>query len=384
MAGSHVPGFHNGATGFTGRVLHVVDAELSARWGPMLRQTLSVLVESGLHVSLVTNDADLIAGLSGTDVECHRVEHLGGWRGWRLGEVLSERLSQPPTVIHLWGAAGLGWVRRWAQQHQVPLVIHALGTAAVERIARRGLRAGERIAVASSALATSLSRRSHPTVWTWQTVPPAVALPVRRGPDREGPRTLGILCVSGLDDVDSLGTLIDAIAQLRRGGADVQVVIIGDGHGAGAIWQRIQERKVHDCCVVIDEPKLWEKGLTGADVCVVPGCQREMWLAPLLAMGLGKLVIASRDQLADWFVEGRTAWQFTPGSAVELAYLLARVVEQPGQVRQTTDTAAEYFNTHHSVSDLVERLAALYQAATGSRVAEDLRKTRRTGVRDDV
>ena len=72
--------------------------------------------------------------------------------------------------------------------------------------------------------------------------------------------------------------------------------------------------------------------------------------------------VASRDQPAQWFIEGQTAWQFTPGSAVELAYLLTRAADQPQHVQETTATAATYFDTHHSIGALLARLAALYRS----------------------
>jgi hypothetical protein len=127
--------------------------------------------------------------------------------------------------------------------------------------------------------------------------------------------------------------------------------------------------------VVLDDPKLWEQGLPGADICVVPGVQRDPWLAPLLAMGLGKLVIASREQPAEWFIDGQTAWQFTPGSAVELAYLLSRALGQPRLVQQTSVAASEYFHEHHAVGDLVLRLMSLYQAAVEVGVESTARET---------
>lgn len=354
------------ASSLAGHVLHVADAEVCARFGPMLRQALWALDESGLRISLLTNDADLVGELDATAVECHQVQHLTGWRAWRLGGYLSVRISPPPTLAHLWGTGSLGWVERWARRVGVPLLIHALGAGEVERLVRRGLGASERVAVASEALAAPL-RQSFPLATErWQTVPPGVALAVQHARQRPGARTLGVLCVTRLDETHGPEVLIDALAQLRRDQHDVQVAVLGDGPGVGKVWQRIRARRVQDHCVVINEPKLWEKALPDADVCVVPAGRRELWLAPLLAMGLGKVVLASRDQLAEWFIEGRTAWQFTPGSAVELAYLLARVVEQPKRAQELKDAAAEYFRRHHSVGELVERLLTLYRAAIGA------------------
>ncbi len=347
---------------FDGHVLHVVDTSVVVRWGPMLRQTLRALHDSGTPTSLVTNDRELPANLEGTGVECHAVEQLAGWRAWRLGERLLARFRHPPKIVHLWGATGLAWVQRWCRRNHVPVVVHAFGVTDVAQLTAPRVDVQTRVAVASDHLAELGSQRAGDMARPWTVIPPGVALPRQSAATRTGERTLAVLCACSLDRPDAAGVLIDAIAELRRTQRDVQAVLVGAGPGTDLIWRQIHTRAVHDCCAVLDEPRLWEKGLPGADVCVVPARQGDLWLTPLLAMGLGKLVIASRDQPAQWFIEGQTAWQFTPGSAVELAYLLTRAADQPQHVQEATATASAYFDTHHSIGALLARLAALYRS----------------------
>ena len=369
MADNALTAARNGGTSFTGQVLHVVSAQVAARWAPMLRQTLWALAESGIREVLVTEDSDLPTALADTDVEIQRVDRLSGLRGWRLGAFLTRRTASPPAVIHMWGTDGLGWVRWWADRRGIPVLIYALDAPQAESLAGRKLGATHHVAVAAAPILDAVTPRTARTPATWQHVPPAVALPFPSTEMPDGPRTLSVLCTSGLGDLAGLQVLIDAVAQLRGNGFDVQCVIVGDGARPAALWQRIHAHRIGACCVVIDEPALWEKGLPGADVCVVPGPQRELWLTPLLAMGLGKLVIAARNQVAEWFIEGETAWQFTPRSSEELAYLLSRAIEQPRQLRQIQNSAREYFDAHHSVHELVNRLVAAYNAALTSAAA---------------
>lgn len=349
---------------FAGHVLHVVDATIAARWGPMLRQTLWALAETGLHVSLITNDVPLIDALHGTEVTCHEHPYLSGWRTWRLPRQLAARFQPPPDVVHGWGIEGLSWLRRWAIEAGLGLVVHALSASAAQRLARRGAPPREHVILAAAGLAPE-ARPRDPSADDDRVsvIVPAVAPPV--APPRSTPaaRTLAVLCVASLDAPEDCDVLLDATVQLRTRGTDLQVVIVGDGRGASAVWQRINARRINDACVVLDEPRLWEKGLEGADVCVVPARQRDLWLAPLMAQATGKLLVASRDQVADWFIEGRTCWQFTPGSAVELAYLLTRAVEQPRHVQEVVAAAAEYFNAHHTIAAQVEQLRAIYTRA---------------------
>ena len=154
--------------------------------------------------------------------------------------------------------------------------------------------------------------------------------------------------------------LVDAVSELRAKSCPVHVAVMGTGAGERVMWRRIQARQVQAHISLAGEPRLWERLLPEVDACVIPGRQCELTIAPLLAMALGKLVITSRDQPAEWFIEDRTCWQFTPGGALELAYLLERAVEQPQRTAEMGRLAADYVRVHHSIHELVERLVEVY------------------------
>ncbi len=362
MADATGPDLENVDTPPIGHVLHVADARVTVRCGPMLAQIWSGLAAAGVRTSLLTNDGDAIARLEGLPIECGWVPHVGGWRGWGLGSQLTARFRPPPDLVHLWGTPGLWWVQRWASKAGVALVVHALGAAHVDRLMRSGLGHDQHAVLASERLTASLLTRFPLVASRCWTIPLVVAPPVRPAGDRSAERTLGVVAVCSAEGSGGVELLIDAVGQLRRSQCDVQAVVISDGLETRSLWQRIREREAQACVSLINEPGLWEKALHGADVCVVAAEQRELWLAPLLAMGMGKVVIASRDQPAEWFVEDRTAWQFTPGSAAELAYLLARAAEQPKLAGELGEKAAEYVRRHHAVGEAVARLLGVYRA----------------------
>jgi glycosyltransferase involved in cell wall biosynthesis len=346
-------------------VLHVADSDVLARFGLMLNQLMPALAATGLRVTLVTDDAELLARLDNTGVQCLHLPRMRGWRAWGLGSRLATRFAPPPSVVHVWGTANLWSLQRWLARGPIVTVIHALGAADIEHLARRGLRPHEQTVALHAALLDPLLGRFPHVAGRCRTILPAVALPFWPTREPEPGRTLGVLSVIRLDPHSGLDVLIDAAAQLRRTAFDIQVGVIGAGPNAGAAWKRIRDRNVQDCISIIDEPWLWEKVLPDADVCVVPASEQETWLTPLLAMALGKVVITSRDQTADWYVENQTCWQFTPSSAVELAYLLERVLEQPKHTHELAAAAAEYVRERHTVGSMVEQLESLYLLALG-------------------
>jgi len=351
-----------------GPVVHVVGDEVVNRFAPMLVQVFQGQMVSGLRVSVVTDDPDLVTRPDSTGIEFHLLPHVSGWRAWGLDRYLATRFTPPPQIVHVWGSGGLFWVRRWSRQISTPVLIHVLGPTQVERLAQSGLGVNEHVLAAAGRLAAELEARLQRPEDRCHRLMPAVAPPIVTPANADTQRTLSVLCVSRFAEHAGLHLLVDAIAQLRRGGTDVQVALVGSGPGIESVWRRMRTAGVRESISLIDDPRLWERALPDVDVCVVPACQRELSIVPLLAMGLGKIVIASRDQLAEWFVEDQTCWQFTAGSAVELAYLLARSLEQPKHAQELSATAREHVRAHHAVRELTTELLTLYAQAVATRL----------------
>jgi glycosyltransferase involved in cell wall biosynthesis len=369
MADQSLPAVSNAALPVVKSVLHVADGEVLARVGPMFVQLTSALCAGGTRVTLVTDSAAMVARLQGTPVTCHRFAHLDGWRAWGLAEQLAARCSPPPDVVHVWDTTGLRRVQHWVWRAGVPLVVHVLSRAGLERLLRSGLHETPGVLAGSQALADEFIQRAPQAGGRCRTVVPAVAPGIRPTAERGPDRAFSVLCVGRAVPDGGLELLLEAVAQLHRGPCDLIVAVLGSGPGLDALRRRARALGVQECVALLDEPWLWEKVLPGADALVVPTCQHELSVAPLLAMALRKLVLTSRDQQAEWFVEDRTTWQFTPGSAVELAYLLTRAMEQPKQVLELTAMAADYLRAHHTIRTLVAELTSCYAQALATHTA---------------
>ncbi len=360
MAKSNGATFSNRTTPLVEHALHVIDQDAHARLGPMFVQIMRGLADSGLRNSLLTDDEALIDRLEELPIECHLTSRLVGWQSWTLPSELAGRFTNRPDLVQMWGTAGLWGVRRWASRARVPVLIYALGETQVKRLMRGGLTERQCIAVAAERLADPLLACFPMVADRCHTLPLAVATPMGSVWQRKADRTPGVLCAERVTIDNGLNVLVDAVAQVSGAGCDLQVVLAGHGPDDQHVWQHIRHREVQQLVSLIDAPRLWEQALPEIDICVVPACQRELSVAPLLAMGLGKVVIAARDQIAEWFIEDETCWQFTPGSAVELAYLLNRAIEQPERARALGASAAEHVRAHCSVRVLLAKLLALY------------------------
>jgi glycosyltransferase involved in cell wall biosynthesis len=326
----------------------------------MFRQLGLALSDEGARVSLLTDDADAAAELDGTPVAEHLFQPLGGWGVWRLPNFLRRQFDPPPDVVHVWGATCLEYLSEWTQSTGGALLIHVISQRDVERVRRRGVRANEQLIAACDEYGELLRDRWPTLADSIRVLKPSLLAPKNVPGLAVRGRTLGLLWSGSLDKHAGLEVLIEAAVRLREQKRDLQIGLIGCGPATRSVWQQIRRRGVQGCFSIIAEPNLWDQAMAGADIFVVPTAQHELSLAPLLAMALGKVVIASRDQVADWLIEDETSLQFTPGSAVELAYHVTRTADAHPNVLALARGAAEYVRRHHAVTDLAVELAGLY------------------------
>jgi glycosyltransferase involved in cell wall biosynthesis len=383
MAVSDAAGANNESTAPIPHVLHVADAGVFARFGRMFRQLGLALSEEGVRVSLLTDDAEAAAELDGTPVADHLFRPFSGWGVWRLHGYLRRQFDPPPDVVHLWSTTSLGFLSDWTLACNATLVIHVTSLSDVERLKRRGVRGNEQLLAACDEYG-ELLRERWPTLADSVRVFRPALLPPEKVPELAvRGKTLGLLWSGSLDKQCGLEVLIEAVAQLRARKRDLHLGLIGRGPATRAIWQEIRRKGVLDCCSIIGEPNLWDQVTAGAHMVVVPSCQHELSLAPLLAMSLGRVVVASRDQVADWFIEDETSLQFTPGSAAELADHVTRTARAHPNVLAVARGASEYVRRHHAITILAAELAALYhtlrQARGGATAGEGMMSDRGEG-----
>ena len=346
-------------------VLHVASAEAFARFGRMFRQLGLALGEEGVRLALLTDDSDAVAELDGTPLRAQLFRPLSGWGAWRLRRYLPRQFDPPPDVVHVWGTTCLGCLSDWTLRRRVALLIYLTALRDVERLTSRGLRSNEHPLAGCPEFGQLLAERWPELAPALTVVEPGLLLPAQAPALALRGRTLGLLWTGTIDENSGLDVLVQAVAQLRVRQCDLQLGLVGVGPATGRVWRHVQRECVQDCVSLIAEPKLWDRAMSGVDVCVVPACQRDLTLAPLLAMGLGRVVIASRDQLADWFIEDQTCLQFAPGSAAELAQQVLRAAAAHPHVLAVARAAAQYVRQHHTITRLAAQLAHKYRQLSG-------------------
>jgi len=256
-----------------------------------------------MRITVVTDDRAVVGDLEGTPIDCRRVMTLRGMRAWTVARQIAR--FERPLVVHVWGTACWRSLGERALRFGLPVVVHALSMRDVERLAQRHLPPGVRVAVASGPLLNAYLERAGEHAARAVAIPLAFLMPDAPADELETlPENMMSVVWSGQITAQAgLNTLIDAVAQLREKGHELQLALIGAGPADRHVWEHMRRANVIDCVSLVYDARLWDQSMRGVHVCVVPARQCELSLAPLLAMVYGRVVISSRDQIAEWFVK---------------------------------------------------------------------------------
>lgn len=345
-------------------VLHVVPAALFRRFGPFFRQLGFALGAEGLRVSLLTDDLQASLAFDGTPIVDFYLPALSGWRAWRAPRELDAQFPRTPDVVHVWSAAPYPLVGRWAADRGAPVLLHLTGPDDVPRAVR--------IQPAPSRVLCLYRRLER--LWAdaggrGETVyaPPALLSPRSVPPLLPAERTVGLVWAGFADDRAGLPVMLDAITRLRQQQADLQAVLVCLAGRTQPIWQRVRSFKIQDVVSLIDASDAWVNAIGGCDILIVPGPEREVTLAPLVAMAHERIVLASADQPADWFIDEQTCLMFPPDDGAALAGLLRRAIDRFPSVRAVARAAARHVEREHAITTAAADLYATYLDAIAER-----------------
>lgn len=181
--------------------------------------------------------------------------------------------------------------------------------------------------------------------------------------------TCTILFLSRLDKGKGLAEAIEAFAQLKHGGADVALVIAGDGSERQNAEKLVREQQLTDIRFTgyIDGAEK-DRIFRTADIFFFPTFFGEgMPNAVLEAMAYG-LPIVTRPVggIPDFFEEGRMGCVTDSHDPADFAAALARLIGNPELRRCIGTYNREYAAEHFSTSQVAKCLMAIYNQVVSS------------------
>jgi L-malate glycosyltransferase len=283
------------------------------------------------------------------------------------------RREQPDVVhTHAWGTLVEGLVA--AKLARVPVLIHGEhGTLQLRShqrfVQRRAWAAVDRLLSVSSRLAERMAREADFPLARIHTIRNGVDLPrfgaISRAAAREQLRLPAnaqlAVTVGRLVPVKDHLTLIEAVALLRRQGADAAVAIAGDGPLKAMLLERAGALGIADATHLLGHRPDVEVVLAAADIFALTSVSEGLSNTILEAMASGLPVVATRVGGADELVEdGVSGILATAGSSAEIADAMARLFED-SQRRVAMGLAARArVEAEFSLPGMVQRYGSTY------------------------
>lgn len=188
---------------------------------------------------------------------------------------------------------------------------------------------------------------------------------VERESRGEGP--LRVLTVSRLEARKGQEVLVEALAELRGEGHDVELTVVGDGPARGRVEAAARRLGVGDAvrfAGAVDQRDV-ASFHARADVFCLPSFAEGVPVVLMEAMAAGLPVVATRiDGVPELVEDGRSGRLVAPGRAGELAGALRELAGDPELVRRLGAAAREKVERDYAIADSAAALEALLRAVT--------------------
>lgn len=176
-----------------------------------------------------------------------------------------------------------------------------------------------------------------------------------------------LACVARLSAQKGHLLLVDAIAECRRRGHEVDLVLVGDGELRGQVEDAIERAAL--CERVRITGWLGEDAVRGelarADALILPSFAEGLPIVIMEALALGRPVLASNvAAIADLVETGETGWLFAPGSvAATVAAIEAWLATAPRDLATLGQRGRDRVIARHDARASAARLIALFDRA---------------------
>jgi len=160
------------------------------------------------------------------------------------------------------------------------------------------------------------------------------------------------------------GTLLEALALLRRRGVPFHAALIGDGPERAALEARAGALGLAEQVRFLGERADVERLLPVLDVFVLSSREEGMPNALLEAMAAGRPAVATAvGGTGEVLRDGETGWLVPPASPAALAAALADALEHPAEARRRGEAARRAVHERLGVEAMVRGHEAFYAAA---------------------
>jgi glycosyltransferase involved in cell wall biosynthesis len=282
--------------------------------------------------------------------------------------------SVQPDIVHTHSSKGGFLGRLAARAEGVRRIVHTphghvfhgyfsrVSTQAFAALERLAAPWTDRIITLSDAEAQEHLRRGIGTPGQFVTIPSGVDLGpvVSAAPTRLVPDGPVVGAVARLVPVKGLHHLIDAAPIVLRHCPRARFLLVGEGEMRPALEARVRAKGLQDRVLFTGFREDAASVMAGIDLIVLPSINEGMGRVLVMAMALGKPIVASRvGGVGELLGEGEAGILVPPGDPAALAEAISMLLQDPPRAR-TLGEAGRRRAPRYSAETMLEALAKLY------------------------
>lgn len=350
------------ASEITIKPVYLADKDVLQSYSCYIRRILVGLADTARGAVMVCPDYGQAEGVLCPSVE--RIEHpalrlpIFWYQNRRL--LLDRLMRQKPTLLHAFYPGQIHLAQWLADELDVPYVITFHQAPSRWIRFEKPIRYAARIIAPSAPIAEQLKKQ-------WPSLTERVlCVPVGTFVEDQcscfsRPGTVpSLVAVQPLDSFEVVKSLLNAIRHLALDGMELIAAIMGQGRAERDIRRHIRSLGLTSVAALIPPMHPMRDVFSGADI-YLHLQDRGCFDAQLLeAMAVGLAVAGCREETSGLLIEGQTALFWDPQDELSIYSCLKTILSQREKTRQIAQNAQAYLGEHHSVSRMVEQLAAIY------------------------
>jgi len=181
------------------------------------------------------------------------------------------------------------------------------------------------------------------------------------------PSDLSLVCIARLEPRKGHDVLLKALDQLKRGGLDVKLTIIGDGSSRDSLEKKSRDLSLSDSIHFAG----WQAGaqviqsMRNARVVVLPSFAEGLPIVLMEALAIGRTVVTTRvDGIPELVFPGETGWLVEAGDVSALAEALkSALLSSDDQLLALGRAGRKLVARQHEVHNIMREFIKLVEAS---------------------
>ena len=343
----------------------IVDDSVLFRLGTLVRHLCVGMIDEAVPMTVLSRSSPSSAGDS---IGPSRVVALKrGWLSWMQRPDAQELVEivggVRPQVFHAMSTELAIWAYDWAIALNAVLVVHMTDLKDVRTFGHLGDYV-HTMAVANTAVIERALLKHHPEMQNRvMTVPLGIPGESEVACFARPDRVPAAIMTAPLERSSGVELALKALQLVHEEQQPVHLFVLSNGRAEDVfrkLLDRLKLRSMVTFAGAMHDDEAMRSAMAASDFYIHPMMPERFDAFPLMAMSMGLAILAPKETIEDYMVDGQTALLFEPRPS-DLANRWLSLLRDRPRARQLAQGAQEYVRAYHKASFMVCTIAVLYR-----------------------